>query len=158
MFSSYTQCMLCFETMMTETFNNKLDELKSKFECSNSPQEIAMKVMSYGKGPTTLDPKDCTAENKVQGCQSNTYVTARLIEGKIQFDCDSDALISKGIASLLAYVYSSEPPEVVIHNPPHFAKDLGILKGLSINRANGLMSMYMRMKLLAIQSLMAQSS
>ncbi len=67
-------------------------------------------------------------------------------EGMIFFNADSEALISKGLAAILIAVYSEEPPEVVVHCPAIYLKELGVHDALSPGRSNGLGSLLLRIK------------
>ena len=80
------------------------------------------------------------------GCQSTTYLVSHLNDDKMSFYVWSEALISAGLAALLASVYNGESPEAVLKCPPDFLTDLGISASLTPNRANGLYNLHLRMK------------
>lgn len=90
-------------------------------------------------------------ENLVQGCQSILYLEAELKDSKIYFNADSEALISKGLAALLIYVYSGQAPEALFKEPPLFLKEIGLHQALSPARSNGLASLYRKMQESAIK-------
>ena len=84
---------------------------------------------------------------KVQGCQSQVWLKAELnAEGKIQFLADSDALITKGLVSLLVLFFDNLTPEEIIKAQPKFIEEIGLRNHLSPSRANGLLSMIKQIK------------
>jgi cysteine desulfuration protein SufE len=88
-------------------------------------------------------PEELKVEDlKVKGCQSQVWIHARLTEdGRIRFQADSDALIVKGLVSVLLSVYSEATPEEILNTSPDFLEKLGFKSHLSPSRANGLFSM-----------------
>lgn len=93
---------------------------------------------------------------EVKGCQSTMYLQSELKEGKVFFNVDSDALISKGLAALLIHVYSGESPESILKCPPDYLEQIGITANLTPNRANGLYSIHLRMKQEALRLLLGR--
>ncbi len=85
------------------------------------------------------------------------YLHSFLLEDKIFFEPESDALISSGLAALLTQVYSGETPEVVLKCPPTYLDELGISASLTPNRANGLYSIHLRMKQDALKMLVERA-
>lgn len=132
----------------------KQQALKSEFLTCKNADARYQKIMELGKRLPALDPSFKTAENLVAGCQSQMYLRAYLKEGKIYFEAQSDALISAGLAALLILVYSDETPETILKCPPDYIKELGIPDSLTPSRANGLYSMHMHMKRLALALLL----
>ena len=88
-------------------------------------------------------------ENLVAGCQSVLYLECTSRGGALYFNADSDALISKGLAALLVYLYSGEPASSLFTHPPQFLQGLGLQ--LSPARSNGLASLYAKMRLRAAE-------
>ncbi|MDR1417254.1 MAG: SufE family protein, partial [Prevotellaceae bacterium] len=86
----------------------------------------------------------------IQGCQSRVWLNAELTDGKLVFTADSDAIITKGIVSLLVRVFSGQAPKDVIAADVAFLDRIGLRENLSPTRANGLLSMVKQMKLYAI--------
>ena len=94
----------------------------------------------------------------MKGCQSQTYLVSEfvMLEGGVKtlfFRAESDALISAGLAALLIQVYAGESPDTILTCPPVFLQQLRLDKLLTPNRANGLYSMHVKMKQLALVSL-----
>jgi cysteine desulfuration protein SufE len=104
------------------------------------------KIIDMGRGLSPLTPEARVEKNLVQGCQSILYLETSYKDGLIYFNADSEALISKGLAALLIYVYSGKPPEILFKEPPHFLKEIGLHQALSPTRSNGLSSLYRKMQ------------
>ena len=105
-----------------------------------------------------MDPKYKTNEYLINGCQSKVWLRADLVDNKIRFTADSDAIITKGIVSLLIRVLSERDPEEIIDTDLVFIDRIGLRENLSPTRSNGLLSMVKQMKLyaLAYKTKMAQ--
>lgn len=86
----------------------------------------------------------------IKGCQSRVWIKAELKDGKIYFEADSDAVITKGIASLLIEVFSGETPQDVVAAPTDFLEKIGLKEHLSPTRSNGLNAMLKQIKLYAL--------
>ena len=91
-----------------------------------------------------------TSDNLINGCQSKVWLNADLKDGKIVFSADSDAIITKGIISLLVKVYNNRTPKEIMDSEIYFIKEIGLEENLSPTRANGLLSMMKKIKLYAI--------
>jgi len=85
------------------------------------------------------------------------YLSAKLENGQIIFEADSDALISRGLAVILLLVYSGETAEAILKCPPTFLDELGIAGSLTPGRANGLFSLHLKMKQEALRLLLASN-
>ncbi len=131
----------------------KQQEIKEIFESFASPDAKYEKIIEMGKGLPPLPEAARIQENLVQGCQSILYLETTLKDGLIYFNADSDALISKGLAALLIYVYSGETPESLFKEPPLFLKEIGLHQALSPARSNGLASLFKKMQLDAVHLL-----
>ncbi len=112
----------------------------------SSPDEKYEKIIEMGRALLPLTPEARVEKNLVQGCQSILYLETSYKDGLIYFNADSEALISKGLAALLIYVYSGKPPEILFKEPPHFLKEIGLHQALSPTRSNGLSSLYRKMQ------------
>lgn len=87
---------------------------------------------------------------KVKGCQSQVWLVPSLVEGKVEFQASSDAVLVRGIVALLIKVYSQSTPDEIIQFEPDYLKEIGITQHLSMNRTNGLASMIKQIKMYAI--------
>ncbi len=97
-----------------------------------------------------MDPKYKTNEYLINGCQSKVWLRADLVDGKIRFTADSDAIITKGIVSLLIRVLSDRDPAEIVDTELLFIDRIGLRENLSPTRSNGLLSMVKQMKLYAL--------
>jgi cysteine desulfuration protein SufE len=97
-----------------------------------------------------MEPKYKTNEYLINGCQSKVWLRADLVDGKILFTADSDAIITKGIVSLLVRVLSERDPEEILDTELVFIDRIGLRENLSPTRSNGLLSMVKQMKLYAL--------
>ncbi len=86
----------------------------------------------------------------IDGCQSKLWITAEVKDGKMHFKADSDAIITKGIASLLIRVLEDETPEEVMKTDLFFIDQIGLHQHLSPTRSNGLLAMIKRIKAYAM--------
>ncbi len=88
--------------------------------------------------------------NLIKGCQSRVWLDAEYSSGKLFFRADSDAIITKGIISLLIRVYSGRSPEEILDADISFIDKIGLQENLSPTRANGLLSMIKQIKAYAV--------
>ena len=91
-----------------------------------------------------------TDNNLIEGCQSRVWLQADYVDGKVQFRAESDALIVKGIVSLLIKVYSGRTPDEILETEPYFVEAIGLKEHLSPTRSNGLLAMIKQMRLYAL--------
>lgn len=133
---------------------DKQAKVKELFAPCRNAEERYETIIELGRALSPMDEREKVEENRVYGCQSLTYLKATLKGGEVFFAVTSEALISRGLAALLLYVYSGERPEVVIKCPPNYLEELGISASLTPSRANGLYSMHLRMQQEALKLLM----
>lgn len=108
------------------------------------------KLIEWGKALPDLPEALKSEDAKVKGCQSQVWIHARLEEGRVIFQADSDALLVRGLVALLLKVYSGSTPAEILQFPPDFIRDIGLESKLSPSRANGLFSMIKQIKFFAI--------
>ena len=97
-----------------------------------------------------LDPKYKTTEYVISGCQSRVWLMAEMQDGNVVYRAETDALITKGIVSLLIRVMSGRKPEDIVQTDLYFIDRIGLKQNLSPTRSNGLLSMMKQMKLYAL--------
>lgn len=98
-------------------------------------------------------PEECKTEDKlIKGCQSRVWLDYKVQDGKVYFKADSDAIITKGIISLLISVYSGRTPEEIASSDFGFIEKIGLKENLSPTRANGLASMIATIKAVALEN------
>ena len=88
--------------------------------------------------------------NLIEGCQSSVWLQADYVDGKVFFRAESDAMIVKGIVSLLIKVYSGHTPDEILACEPYFVEAIGLKEHLSPTRSNGLLAMIKQMRLYAL--------
>jgi cysteine desulfuration protein SufE len=103
-------------------------------------------LIELGKSLPLIPAELKTDENKVSGCQSQVWVKPEMKDGLIYFKADSDAIITKGLISLLVKVFSGQKPEDIATADLSFLDKIGMKEHLSPTRANGLMNMVKRLK------------
>ncbi len=120
---------------------NQFDEWLDKYEY----------LIEKGKTLPVIDPAQKTDENLINGCQSKVWLIAEILDnGSLIFKADSDALITRGLVSLIVEVYSQHTPDEIIAFEPVFIEEAGLQQHLSPNRANGLMAMIKQIKFYAM--------
>lgn len=107
-------------------------------------------LIDLGNGQEPLPQEYKTDNNLIEGCQSRVWLQADLVDGKVIFRAESDALIVKGIVSLLISVYSGQTPDDILASEPYFVEAIGLKEHLSPTRSNGLVAMIKQMKLYAL--------
>ena len=91
-----------------------------------------------------------TEQHLIEGCQSRVWLHASLVDGKVVFMADSDAIIVKGIVALLIRVCSGHTPQDILDSELYFIDRIGLKEHLSPTRSNGLVSMVKQMKMYAL--------
>lgn len=107
-------------------------------------------LIDLGSEQEPLPDEFKTDNNLIEGCQSRVWLQADYVDGKVFFRAESDALIVKGIVSLLIKVYSGRTPDEILDNEPYFVEAIGLKEHLSPTRSNGLLAMIKQMKLYAL--------
>ena len=107
-------------------------------------------IIELGKGVPAIAENEKTEDNLIKGCQSRVWLSCRVEDGKLYFAADSDAIITKGIISLLISVYNGQPPADILANEPEFIGEIGLQENLSPTRANGLVSMIKQIRIYAM--------
>ena len=104
-----------------------------------------------GNALPPIDEKYRTPEHLIEGCQSRAWLNAALDdEGNVIYNADSDAIIVKGIISMLVNVLSGHTPQEILDSDLHFIKEIGLQEHLSPTRSNGLLAMLKQMRLYAL--------
>ncbi len=132
---------------MSEATNKIQDEIISEFELFDDWLDRYNYLIEQSGDLPVMDPKFKTNEHLINGCQSKVWLRADLMEGKIFFSADSDAIITKGIVSLLVRVLSGREPREIMDIDLYFIDRIGLRKNLSPTRSNGLLAMVKQMKL-----------
>ena len=103
-------------------------------------------IIELGKSLTDYPETEKTDDKLIKGCQSRVWLTYKVEEGKVVFNADSDAIITKGIISLLIGLYSGRTPQEILSSDFSVVEKIGLRENLSPTRANGLVSMIAKIK------------
>ncbi|MFN6084466.1 MAG: SufE family protein [Fluviicola sp.] len=134
------------------SIEKKQNEIIDEFAIFDDWMEKYEYIIDLGKDLPLIDESKKTSDRLIEGCQSRVWLDASVVDGKMSLTADSDAIITKGIIGLLIQVYNNESPEDVAKSEPFFIKEIGLQEHLSPTRANGLLSMVKKIKLLAISA------
>jgi cysteine desulfuration protein SufE len=107
-------------------------------------------LIDIGKELPVIDPKFKVKDFLIEGCQSKVWLHPQFDNGIISFTADSDAIITRGIVSLLIKILSGRTPGEIISADLYFIEKIGLRQNLSPTRSNGLLSMVRQMKLYAM--------
>lgn len=125
-------------------------EIINEFKALSDWTERYKHIIKQGRNLEPLDEEYKVEENLVRGCQSQVWLHTRLEDGKVIFEADSDAAITKGLVALMVRFYSGQDPDTIISTSPDFIKKIGMEQHLSPTRSNGLASMVKQMKIYAM--------
>lgn len=103
-------------------------------------------IIDLGKKLPLLETKHKKDENKVKGCQSTVWLAAEFRDGKVFYKADSDAVIVKGLISMLIRVLSGQEPDDIVNAKLDFIREIGMMSHLAQTRSNGLLAMVKQMK------------
>lgn len=128
----------------------RANKLIDEFGQFNDWEDRYRHLIQKGKNLSDISEDLQTEKFKINGCQSQVWLIPSLKDGKVQFEASSDAMIVKGIISLLVEVYSDATPEEILSFEPDYLKKIGITDHLSMNRTNGLASMIKQIKMYGV--------
>ena len=132
------------------TVNQVQDEIIDEFSIFDDWMQRYEYMIELGKSLPLIENKYKTDENIIKGCQSKVWVHADMVDEKVVFTADSDAIITKGIIAILIRAFSNQSPQDIIDANTDFIDQIGLKEQLSLTRANGLVSMIKQMKLYAL--------
>jgi cysteine desulfuration protein SufE len=121
-------------------------EIIEEFALFDSWDDKYEYIIDLGKTLPLLDTKYKTDENRVRGCQSSVWLVAEYKDGKLFYKADSDAVIVKGLISMLIRVLSGRTADEIIEAKLDFIREIGMTTHLAQTRSNGLLSMVKQMK------------
>jgi cysteine desulfuration protein SufE len=121
-------------------------EIIEEFALFDSWDDKYEYIIDLGKRLPVLDPKYKIDENRVRGCQSSVWLVADYENGKLFYHADSDAMIVKGLISMLIRVLSGKTPDEIIEAKLDFIREIGMTTHLAQSRSNGLLNMVKQMK------------
>ena len=132
------------------TINDIQDEIIEEFSGFDDWMDKYQLLIDLGNEQEPLDEKYKTEQNLIDGCQSRVWLQADLVDGKIHFSAESDALIVKGIVALLIRVLSDQTPKDILDADLYFIEQIGLKEHLSPTRSNGLLAMVKQIKMYAL--------
>jgi cysteine desulfuration protein SufE len=125
-------------------------EIVDEFSLFDSWDDKYEYIIDLGKKLVPLDEKYKIDENRVRGCQSTVYLVADYSDGRVFYKAESDAVIVKGLISMLIRVLSGQKPDDIVNAPLDFIRDIGMMTHLAQTRSNGLLAMVKQMKNFAL--------
>jgi cysteine desulfuration protein SufE len=132
------------------TINERQDAIIEEFQDFDDWMDKYQLLIDLGNDQEPLDEKYKTESNLIEGCQSRVWLQADYEGGKIHFQAESDALIVKGIVSLLIRVLDDQTPQDILDADLYFIEKIGLREHLSPTRSNGLLAMVKQMRTYAL--------
>ncbi len=129
------------------TINEIQDEIIDEFSEIDDWMDRYGYIIDLGNRLPPIDEKFKTPQHLIEGCQSRVWINAeKNADGKLEFTADSDAIIVKGIISLLIKVLNNQTPEDILNADLYFIDKIGLAEHLSPTRSNGLLAMVKQMR------------
>lgn len=133
-----------------QTINEIQDEVIEEFLELDDWMDRYQLLIDLGEESDILDEADKTDSNLIDGCQSRVWLVCDEVGGRLTFRAESDALIVKGIVSLLLRVVSGHTPDEILDADFYFIERIGLRDHLSPTRSNGLLAMVKQMRMYAL--------
>ena len=130
-----------------KTINELQDEIVEEFSAFDDWMDKYALLIDLGNSLKPLDEKYKTENNLIEGCQSRVWLQADYKDGKVFFQGESDAVIVKGLVSLLINVLSGHTPDEILNSELYFIEKIGLKEHFTPTRSNGLLSMVKQMHL-----------
>lgn len=134
------------------TINETQDQIIDDFSAFDDWMDKYQMIIEMGNNLEPLDEKYKNPQNLIEGCQSRVWLQADYDEqqGTIHFTGDSDAVIVKGLVSLVIQVLSDHTPDEILASDLYFIEQIGLKENLSPTRSNGFLSMIKQMRIYAL--------
>ncbi|MEB3336534.1 MAG: SufE family protein [Leptolyngbyaceae bacterium] len=142
---------------MSQSLPPQLERIVQRFQQISDPKRRYEYLLWFAKRVSDFPQADRVAENKVPGCVSQVYITAKLQDHRIFFQGDSDAQITKGLVGLLIEGLNGLPPQEVSQLSPGFIQQTGLDVNLTPSRSNGFYNIFQTMQRKAIACQLLQS-
>ena len=133
-----------------QTINEIQDEVIEEFSAFDDWMDKYQMLIDLGNDLEPLDEQYKTEQNLIEGCQSRVWLQCDVVDGRLHFSAESDALIVKGIIALLIRVLSGHTPQEILDADLYFIERIGLREHLSPTRSNGLLAMVKQMRLYAV--------
>ena len=132
------------------TIDEIQEEIIEEFSAFDDWMDKYQMIIDLGNELPELDSRYKTDDNLIEGCQSKVWLQAEYTDGMVIFNADSDAIITKGLVSLLIKVMSGHTPQEILDSDLHFINEIGLTEHLSPTRSNGLLAMVKQMRIYAL--------
>lgn len=132
------------------TINEQQDEVIEEFSELDDWMDRYQLLIDLGEEQEPLPDNEKTEQNLIDGCQSRVWLVCDENSGILTFRAESDALIVKGIVSLLIRVVSGHTPQEILDTDLYFIREIGLTEHLSPTRSNGLLAMIKQMRMYAL--------
>ena len=132
------------------TIEQRQQEITGEFSDIDDWMDRYAYIIDLGNSLPAIDERYKTPEHLIEGCQSRVWLNAECHDGHVEFTADSDAIIVKGIISLLISVLNGHTPQEILDADLHFIDDIGLSEHLSPTRSNGLTAMVKQMRMYAM--------
>lgn len=133
-----------------QSINDSQDEIIEEFSEMSTWMDRYAYIIDLGNTLETLPESQHTPDNLIDGCQSRLWLNCEDRDGKLYFQADSDAIIVKGLISLLIRVFSGRTPQEILDTDLYFIDRIGFKDNLSPTRSNGLLSMVKKIRAYAL--------
>lgn len=133
-----------------KTINELQDEIIEEFTELEDWMDRYQLLIDLGSEQEPLEAKYKTEQNLIDGCQSRVWLQCDEEDGKLVFRAESDALIVKGIVTLLINVLSGHTPDEILEADLYFIPEIGLKEHLSPTRSNGLLAMVKQIRMYAL--------
>lgn len=133
-----------------QTINEIQDEIVEEFSELDDWMDRYQLLIDIGSEQEPLPDSDKTEQNIIEGCQSRVWLVCDEHGGRLSFRAESDALIVKGIVTLLIRVLSDHTPDEILNADLYFIEKIGLREHLSPTRSNGLLAMLRQMRMYAV--------
>lgn len=132
------------------TINEAQDEVVEEFSILDDWMDRYQLLIDLGEEQAELPAEEKTEQNLIDGCQSRVWLVCDENDGVLTFRAESDALIVKGIVTLLIRVLSGHTADEILNADLYFIRDIGLTEHLSPTRSNGLLAMVKQMRMYAL--------
>lgn len=136
--------------ILNMTINEQQDEVIEEFSELDDWMDRYQLLIDLGEEQEPLPDNEKTEQNLIDGCQSRVWLVCDENNGILTFRAESDALIVKGIVSLLIRVVSGHTPQEILDADLYFIRKIGLTEHLSPTRSNGLLAMIKQMRMYAL--------
>lgn len=133
---------------MSETINDIQNEVIEEFSMLDSDMEMTIEyIMELGQQLPEMAEALKNEDNIVKGCQSKVWLNAKIKDGDIHFEADSNTAITKGLVSILVRILSGRTPQEIVDADLYFVDKIGLNRFIGTQRSNGLGAMMKQMKI-----------